>query len=579
MADAIVRVTDNRAVVVISGAEALAPTLQVARSAAAAAEEARQATFDKADEFAGSIEGLQSSINVLDADVAGLDQAKADVRKVENATRGLPLIVAGEDVVLSLDEDGGLEARGLSRRLRRDAVSEVVRQVQSAGPSPLIVSGDRVPVWMTEAGSLDGLGLGPNLRRSAVSDIVTPVRDGEAFPVLVAGDRVLMWVDAGGLHVAGFKSSGLTLTDVDDHLAPALAELAPRVTAGAIPASTDGRGLRRARSRAALVRGGDLSRPLRIALTGDSWTQGVAIPRALAALLTERMGGCDQVWVHGSNTGQWGAGVSVTASAGWTWLMSDTNAAWPYGCGPDGQMGWTNRTDDTLTINTPAATELRLYTRKYGGTWRWRVDGGAWTTVSEGTGGGLTITVIGGLSDAAHVLEIDTTGNAGVLAWCGLGSRRTGAKAEVIKLGKGGQTGHDMRGYVSGVGDIWDDIDPDLVVLILGTNDYVLSESPPTEFKAAITETVTMLRASVGPDVGIVLVAPALSSTAPVTPLSAYRDAMYDLAISLGVEFLNGYDLISPNAEDPVIWADTRHLNQRGGDVLCALLNNRLMGF
>jgi lysophospholipase L1-like esterase len=185
----------------------------------------------------------------------------------------------------------------------------------------------------------------------------------------------------------------------------------------------------------------------------------------------------------------------------------------------------------------------------------------------------LTITTIGGLLPGAHTLEIDTTGKLGVVSWCGIDTRTAGAKAEGVKLGNGGMTGKDMRSYITSTGAAWADIDSDLVIVILGTNDYVYADSTVSEFKDALGELVSTVSAAVD-NPGFIFTAPALSPTTPVTPLSDYRDAMYERALALNVEFFNGYDMIAPYAVDPAVGVNDRHLNETGGDVLCRLIFN-----
>lgn len=443
-----------------------------------------------------------------------------------------------------------------------------IDEITVTGLTPLVQDGARAHLWLDAIGHLGGRGLTASMRASAISDIATPVNPtGPRTPILTSGGNVLLWLEEDGVHGQGL-SPGLSTAEIE-------ATYAKKGWAGDLPASTDGRTLTRVRRKAAERRGGGAS-PLRVALHGDSWSQGNPIPTAMASYLAEIFGDCGKSWVHAATSGHW-AGVTVTASANWSWVDADTATGWPYGSSPDGQMGWTDRNDDTLTIVTPSCTEARIYTRQHGGTWRYRVDGGAYTTVNETTGGALTTTVITGLSAGSHTVDIDATGNAGVVAWCGMDTRTAGAKAEVIKLGNGGLTGLDMRTYITGTADIWADLAPDIVITILGTNDYIYADSTVAEFRAALDDMVSTIRPAV-PGVGFVLVAPALSPTTPVTPLSAYRDAMYSSALSLDADYLSAYDLIAPYADDPALWQNDRHLNQLGGDVLARLINNRLMG-
>lgn len=513
-----------------------------------------------------TVTGLQSA---LDAQTAALT-TKADALAVDDAATGarVPLIAAGDDVVLYLDPAGALDGRPLGDPMRRSVLDGVVDQIDATGPVPVALVDGQAAVWLDAMGNLGAPGMAATLRRAAMSDIVTDLPpEGDRVPLLLAGDRVLMWIGQDGLNGPGMIKG---ISEV-----AARAEFAPRASAGDLPASTDGRSLARARRKAAQVRAG-ASETLRVAMIGDSWTQGLAIPNAMRDLLAEVFGDCGESWVHAGVGGHW-SGAGVAGSAGWNWLDADITSGWPYGAAPDGRMGWTSATTDTLTIVTPSCTEARIYTRRHGGTWRWRVDGGSWTTVTEATGGALTITTISGLAAATHTIEIDTIGNTGVVAWCGMDTRTSGASAEVVKLGNSGLSAIDMQSYIAGAQDILADLAPDVVICILGTNDYISADSTVAVFGAAL-DTLTATARAAAPGVGLVFVAPALSSSSPVTPLSEYRDEAYARALALGAEYLGAYDLIAPYADDPALWTDSRHLNQLGGDVLCRLINNRLMG-
>ena len=427
----------------------------------------------------------------------------------------------------------------------------------------LATVGNNVPLWVDGQGRLAAKGLAPALVSAILGGVLTAVDvTGPQMPMVIEGDRVPFWRKADGT----LQGKGLA--------APAL--YAPQVTADPIPASTDGRTLGRARAKAALARAG--SGKLVVAGLGDSWMQGVPIPNAFQAWLAATFGDCDKGWIHANSGGHW-SGVTVTPSGGWTAIDGDVDNSPPYGQGPDGQMLYATGTTDTIAITTAAATEIRLYTRKQGGVWRYRVDGGSWTTVTEGASdGSVRVTTITGLTDATHTVNIDLTGNGATVAFCGAYSLRAAAKSAFLKMGNGGSTGYDLRRYFNTTGTFWSNLAPDLVLVVLGTNDYVYAESPPAEYELALTDIITTLRAACGSDVGIVLVAPALSPTTPITPLWKYRDSAYAVALAQRVEFLNLYDLITPQAVDASVWTDTRHLNQQGGDIFARLLNFRLLG-
>ena len=489
-----------------------------------------------------------------------------------NTGANVPLVTVGKKVPIWMNPSGQIEASALSPTLKASVSADYLTTIDtnSGQFTPLIGWGagaKNIALWLDNNGLLNGVGISPQMLSNSSFGFIEPITwTGNKIPLVCAGSKVLLWMNDSGVL------SGVGIGDGNSAL------YAPRVSSSAIPATTDGRSLSRARAAAAKSRAASGS--LRIALLGDSWHQGLPIPNAYQAFFAGLLGGCEKSWIHANTSGQWsGVSVSVTASGGWTLIDADSSNVHPYGQGPDGQMLWTSGATETITITTAQATEIRLYTRKQGGTFRYRVDGGSWTTVADGVSdNSVRITTITGLTDTNHTVNIDTTGNAGVVAWVGAYTTRSAAKAEILKMGNGGITGFDTRSYFTSTTAIWADLNPDLVVICLGTNDYIYAESPVSEYTAAITEMVATLRSACGANVGIVLVAPALSPSAAVAPLYQYRDAAYSLALALGVEFLNLYDTVAPYAIDPSIWTDNRHLNQLGGDVAVRLLYNRLLG-
>ena len=495
--------------------------------------------------------------------------ARLDVVEASSATAVQPgdpvsdLAETGSAKIMTSSERTKLA--GVDASLAAKADSIAIDQADMGPRLALVAVGGKVPLSLDQNGLLDAAGLAPHLVTSILGAVMTQVDvTGPNLPLIVEGNNVVMWRKADGT-LQGIGLSGSTST-----------AFAPQVTADATPAATDGRTLSKARAKAAAVRAGSGS--LVVAGIGDSWMQGVPIPNAIQAWLASTFGDCDKGWIHANTAGHW-SGTSLTASGGWTQVDGDVDNAPSFGQGPDGQMLYATGTSDTLTIVTQVATDLKFFTRKYGGTWRYRIDGGSWTTVAEGASdGSLRVTSVTGLSSASHTINIDLTGNGGTVAWCGAHAFRAAAKAQFLKMGNGGLTGYDARLYFAASQAAFTALAPDLVFVFLGTNDYIYAESPPSEYKLALAAIITTLRAACGANVGIVLVAPALSNSTPVSaPLSQFRDAAYQVALAQGVEFLNLYDLIAPYATDASVWTDSRHLNQTGGDVVIRLLNNLLL--
>ncbi|QFQ88275.1 hypothetical protein F8A10_12220 [Paracoccus kondratievae] len=445
-------------------------------------------------------------------------------------------VAAGEWRVIA----GGFTASDLQVAIRS------LTRIQSEPPLVPVVTTDegKVAVWLKD-GDLDAKGMARHLRQEAVKDIVSRVPHGAVVPLITAGDRVVSWLDAKGR----FRAFGLP-APVDDTGLPSTV----------VPVASDGRTLHRMRRKLSLARAGVAGTKLRIAMTGDSWSEMTNIPSMLADLISVKTSSATGSFIQANNGSLW-AGGSLTASAGWTRQDASTNSDWPYGTGPDGQNYHTTGDGETITITPLDAVSARIYTRKWGASWTYSVNGGAPVSVTEADADGeLTATEIVGLSTGFNSLTITKTGGDGRLVFCGVMNVRH-TPIEIAKLGNGGLTGYRMRDYAPLVGDVWADIDPDLVIINLGTNDYRNAYSTVATYIEGLTAFITMIRAWV-PDVGILIVVPPQSDGAAVTPLSAYRDAAYRLAIENGCEFLNLLDSWGPYGGG--LWADALHLNEAG---------------
>ncbi len=419
---------------------------------------------------------------------------------------------------------------------------------------------EQVFFWTSEDG-IDAFAMSEHLRKMAVADVASEVGlSGDNIPLFRAGDRVLIWIDAEGLHVAGDESSG----DISQNTN--------------VPLATDGRSLNMFRNKVGRIAAGSAAK-LKVAWTGDSWSEIRTIPQAMIDLLTSKVAPAASSFVQANKNDQWAGENSLVASAEWTRQDVSENAEplWPYGTGPDGQNYYTAAASATITIESIPGIELRIYTRKYGGTFRYRVDNAAtWTVVTEGNGGGLTVTTISGLSDTTHKLEIDTTGNTGVVNFCGIYNIRS-QKIEVIKMGNGGLTGPRMAVYVPLVGDIWGNISPDLVFVHLGTNDYRNSGVSPQSFKAALEAFTSMIR-TVAPNCGIVIIVPPQTDGEVVVPLSQYRDVVYQHCVASGCEMVNLLDSWGSYAQDIDLFDSKLHINAAGAAVEVRQLNHHVLG-
>lgn len=340
-----------------------------------------------------------------------------------------------------------------------------------------------------------------------------------------------------------------------------------------VPLSTDGRTLYAVKRAIYLAKNNVSGSMVRITTMGDSWSYLPENPEALAKLTEATVSTTLRSFIpaNADAAGTWG-GVSTTVSAGWTYQDASTpSIVWAYGAGVDGHVLYTSGNSQTFTASGVTATTVNIYTGAFGGTWRYRVDGGSWTTVSDGTGGGLVSTPV--TLNGTKTIEISTVGNTGVVAFYGMravSARRT----SIFKCGNGGLTGTRLSNYINQpqVVPMLATFNSHLVVLNLGTNDYRIPGATVSAYIQAIDDLRVAVRTAV-PVCGIIVVVPPQSDGTVVTPLSQYRDAAYEYCVTHDCEFLNALDAFG--GYNSAMWNDSLHLNQSGADMLVGLLNQQ----
>ncbi|USY26714.1 hypothetical protein NIZ92_06665 [Alcaligenes sp. 1735tsa3] len=317
---------------------------------------------------------------------------------------------------------------------------------------------------------------------------------------------------------------------------------------------------------------------LNVLMLGDSWSEHARIPQQLRNVLENRCGGVAAYgWIDAIG-GSPMQGLSYGRTGAWTTYSTATGGAVPaVGTGPDGRVVYTDTNDATAQITTTCES-FKIYYRDTTGSFRWRVDGGAWTTVSGAGSGDIAVVKIDGLLHASHTFRLETVGNTGTVAILGYLASSSEPGVIVHKCGSGGSTGVSMQKHLNNLTPFVDDLSPDVAVLILGTNDYRTAGATVDQFRTAVNGVIDRLR-SVIPDVGIILWAPAKSNGSEVTPLSSYVSAMSDIALNKNVEFFSNYasfgDFSYANALG--MWLDALHQSPSGARSSVNFLSKTLL--
>ncbi|WP_454878589.1 SGNH/GDSL hydrolase family protein [Serratia inhibens] len=434
---------------------------------------------------------------------------------------------------------------------------------------------DDIVAWLDDDYGLDSLRLGKNLKADMTNSLVEggqvlatlpSLDDPLIYPIHSVGDDVDFYMDNGCGVLYDIKLTSPTALNIDKAKATQ-------------PLVTSGKNLFRWRSKIAKLNAGVLARA-KILITGDSWAEFVTIPERYSAWLYGAYQKSADGWI--SVQGDFYLNGTTLTKSGWTFYDASINTTAPtYGCAMDGMAITATSTTATVNVTGLTATDISIYYRDGNGTFRYSIDGGTPVVV---TGGGTNITTsikISGLANSTHNVTIDTVGNAGNVTIYGFyGESPSVNGIEIVKAGNAGARGLDYQTEISTyISKYGSEINPDLVIVILGTNDYRGAGITVDSFIGGIDAIVQGYRTP-HPDVGIVFVCPAQSKGVPnPNPLSTFISAATDYCMSNNVEFVDLFSAFPSydEANSLGLWIDTLHLNSVGAQFLVDLTKEKIL--
>ncbi len=405
---------------------------------------------------------------------------------------------------------------------------------------------DTLMEFMDEAGRFTGNHLGRKTLR------IGP------FEALDDGDpAVLLQLNNGyGIDLAkGFAVSA----DASRVITTVLEETDPRYEprqsprSSSLPIFSDGRSLFQWKSEVANWKLSGSGR-LTVIFFPDSWSMKRPIPQALKDLLVGEFGAINGGWISvtadltGASDNFGPLDDATFTKSGWTLVDMSPDDSLPtlpaFGVAVDGQVIYTTGQSATAAW-TFTGTEFSLNWFMTDGVCRYRVDGGAYVTLTGDSSNTQAFERVPDLANGPHLVELDTTVNISghTVAIGGLYYTTTdGVGVEVDKVGNAGMDGLQLSQYVDTcVAPAVAVMKPDVAVVMPGTNDYRHSHSTPDNFIAAMQSLVTACR-SERPNMGFIFVAPADSDGTPIYPLTSYRDALYQFCVDNGHEWYNMHD-------------------------------------
>jgi lysophospholipase L1-like esterase len=313
-----------------------------------------------------------------------------------------------------------------------------------------------------------------------------------------------------------------------------------------------------------------------IALIGDSITRGTYWAPTVRASLVATYGSAGDGWMSASlGAPSWGGTVS---SAG-TWTASN-KAATSRGVDLTHASSTDTGTPASLTFTSTATSFVIHYLKQAnGGSFRYRVDSGGWTTVATANASNLFATeTVSGLSSASHTLTIEVTvaGVAGVVI-CGVDAQKSGNGVRIHNLGNSSSaTSH----WLAVDATIWQAglaaLAPDVVLICLGPNDRGAGGLSPQTWQGNMEAIAARVRSATA-TADIVFVTPIDQGFSATGTMWQWAETLYQSARRKSYPLINTHVALGEYTEANAngYYADTTHPSNSGG----ALIASRVTSF
>lgn len=513
--------------------------------------------------------------------------ANGHVPVLENGVWKNKAIASGNGMIIE-DTDSN-PSFGLVTRLQFDQADGFILSSPDAGRArvKLLVPWSKVSKSAQDV--IDSLGPTPVINCSACTGIAGATGGVEnTGSTTIAADT-----DADGSGVVDILTKGLSRLRVENNgalTAPDASGLA-NLDGEKISSPTAERDkfgnyyMRALRAAFSSIRAGN-PRVARILVIGDSNVSGDTITRGLRFNL-QPYGDAGIGFVPFSNSEGTPFGIPFVATTGtWTTVDGSLDAT---ALGANG-MHFTSSDSGTpasATIqgNPAKITGYRLhYIKKAGGgSFRYRVDSGSWTTVNTANAStDIAIINITGLSYETHNLTAEVV--SGSISLIGAELLYSDSGVLVHRLGNGGITSLQ---YAALDGPLFQAavaaFQPDAIIYTVGTNDFGQNVAVEN-YKTAIQTVVSRFRAA-APLADILLLAPTDNTLTHTHPMSEYSAAMQDVARTNGCGFVDGYKAFGPisDAGQRGLFStgdlpDQYHYSITGGRLLADLIYDTIVG-
>lgn len=480
----------------------------------------------------------------------------------------VPIVVDDANKVALWLNDGKIDGKGVGPEIRKDiGLANFEPYTQSLVPV-LVDEQDKVALWLND-GKIDGKGLGPEIRKDIGLTSIQP-HESSFVPVIIDdANKVALWLNDGKIDGKGLgpKLTSDVKNIAEQSIANKPADLSQSLT-------STGKTLWLYKAKRALLNCG-MPTKLKVMFYGDSWSDLATIPNKMGELLGKDYPKAGYGWISALMI-QMKDGVTATRPGFTLYDASNTPLAAEFGCAFDGASISTKLATASVKISNLVATKIVIYYRGGSGTFRYRVDGGAWTVAPKGAEAAHEKIIIDGLPDVAHVLDIDTAGNTSSVTLYGFYATRDVSGYEILKCGRGGLRGGYALKYMDVVPQYAADLEADLLIINLGTNDYRSGDWEG--YVKGLTSIIAKHREG-RPDVGVIIVCPPDSNGVAAVPLTLIREKGYQVSRDSNCEFADVHSIFPKFVKSNALklWDDDLHVSNPGSDVYCHYVYNKFM--
>ncbi|CAI1748910.1 SGNH/GDSL hydrolase family protein [Serratia entomophila] len=311
-----------------------------------------------------------------------------------------------------------------------------------------------------------------------------------------------------------------------------------------------------------------------VLVTGDSWWDKPTLPVSLETKLKAVYGNGGTGWVDFINE-ELMPGITVSMS-GFT-VLRNWQIPFNQGMFASGKRVTTTATTGSVSVSGIEGQRIRIYYQDLSGSFRYNLNGGAYTTVNGGNTNTLKYIELTASSFSGNSIAIDTTVNASgnTVVLFGVNSQISSGKG--VSVIKAGQAGAKTVDYVQVLQYLpaWSQaLKPDAILITLGTND-IIQKRPIAEYQQNLFNLINAWKNAVPQSVGINMLFPAHANR-PVSEgypdYSLYEQAARDVCDTLKVGYMNGLGLFPDydNANSLNLWvggSDKDHLNSNGANL------------